>query len=159
MSRPASRGELPLAALAAEDAADTARMRDETVTDLLERLSSGRFDAAWSEFLARYSPLIVRAIRRHETDPDCVGECFVYVCGTSSDAGLRRLRSYRPDGPARLSTGLMAVVANLCVTNPARRPECRTRPTRIGGDAWLTARFGHVDSTNVRITSTTWPTG
>lgn len=102
-------------------------MSDETVTDLLERLSSGRADAAWSEFLARYSPLIQRVVRRCETDADRAGECFLHVCGALGDDGFRRLRSYRPDGPARFSTWLMAVVANLCV-DWRRKQQGRVRP-------------------------------
>lgn len=103
------------------------RMSDETVIDLLERLSSGRADAAWGEFLARYSHLIQRVIRRYEAGEDRADECFVYVCGALSDQGFRRLRSYRPDGPARFPTWLMAVVANLCV-DWRRKERGRVRP-------------------------------
>lgn len=102
-------------------------MSDETVTDLLERLSSGRVDTAWGEFLARYSPLIMHVIRRHEADHDRAAECFIHVCGALGDTGFRRLRSYRPDGPARFPTWLMAVVANLCV-DWRRKEQGRVRP-------------------------------
>jgi len=104
-------------------------MRDDTVTGLLERLSSGRVDAAWSEFLARYSPLIKHVIRRHGLDDDRITECFNHVCGALSDDGFRRLRSFRPDGPARFKTWLMAVVANLCV-DWRRKEQGRARPPR-----------------------------
>jgi RNA polymerase sigma factor (sigma-70 family) len=102
-------------------------MRDDTVTDLLERLSSGRVDAAWSEFLARYSPLIKHVIRRLDADEDHATECFIHVCGALSDDGFRRLLSFRPDGPARFKTWLMAVVANLCV-DWRRKEQGRVRP-------------------------------
>jgi RNA polymerase sigma factor (sigma-70 family) len=102
-------------------------MRDDTVTDLLEQLSSGRVDAAWSEFLARYSPLIQHVIRRHGLDDDRIAECFNHVCGALSDDGFRRLLSFRPDGPARFKTWLMAVVANLCV-DWRRKEQGRVRP-------------------------------
>lgn len=90
-------------------------MSDDTVTGLLERLSSARVDAAWTEFLALYSPLIKHVIRRHGLDDDRITECFNHVCGALSDDGFRRLLGFRPDGPARFKTWLMAVVANLCV--------------------------------------------
>ncbi len=130
------KGQLPLTDPAAAGAAGPAaatRMSDDTVTDLLERLSSGRVDAAWSEFLARYSPLIKRLIRRHYADDDHATECFIHVCGALSDDGFRRLRSFRPDGPARFKTWLMAVVANLCVDwrrkeqGRVRAPQCVSR--------------------------------
>jgi RNA polymerase sigma factor (sigma-70 family) len=104
-------------------------MSDESVTELLERLSSRRVDAAWSEFLARYSPVIMHVIRRHDDDEDHATQCFVYVCGALSDDGFRRLLSFRPDGPARFKTWLMAVVANLCV-DWRRKEQGRVRPLR-----------------------------
>ena len=100
--------------IAAGPAPDT-RMSDETVTDLLERLSSGRVDAAWNEFLAQYTPLIRHVIKQHGADADRADEYFAHVCGALSDDGCRRLRSYRPEGPARFRTWLVAVVSNLCV--------------------------------------------
>lgn len=90
-------------------------MSDEGVKELLERLSSGRVDSAWSEFLARYSPLILHVIRRHDAGEGPATECFNHVCAALSDNGFRRLRSFRPDGPACFKTWLMAVVSNLCV--------------------------------------------
>jgi len=57
------------------------------VKELLERLSSGRVDSAWREFLARYSPLILHVIRRHDAGDDPVTECFNHVCAALSDNG------------------------------------------------------------------------
>lgn len=121
-------GELPLAD---PDAAVTVatKMSDETVTELLERLSSGSAGDAWSEFLARYSPLIIHVIRRHDTDHDRATECFRYVCGALGDDGFHRLLSFRADGPARFKTWLMAVVSNLCV-DWRRKQSGRIRPAR-----------------------------
>jgi RNA polymerase sigma factor (sigma-70 family) len=104
-------------------------MSDATATALLERLSSGRVEAAWNEFLAQYSPLIMHVIRRYEIDCDKAADCFVHVCGALSDDSFRRLRSYRPDSPARFRTWLMAVIAHLCID--WRRKELgRVRPFR-----------------------------
>lgn len=129
---PASGGSvltLPRGGLSTDGPGDFTRMSDDTITELLERLSSGRVDAAWSEFLARYSPLILHVIRRHDTDTDQSTECFVYVCGALSDDGCRRLLSFRPDGPARFKTGLMAVISDLCV-DWRRKEQGRLRPLR-----------------------------
>lgn len=104
-------------------------MSDENATTLIERLSSGRVDAAWKEFLARYSPLIMHVVRRYESDHDRSTDCFVHICGALSDDGFRRLRSYRPDSPARFKTWLMAVVAHLCI-DWRRKEMGRARPFR-----------------------------
>jgi RNA polymerase sigma factor (sigma-70 family) len=104
-------------------------MDDPGVAELLRRLSSERPGAAWSEFLERYSPLVMHVIRRYEAAHGPVMDCFVYVCGALCDDDFRRLRSFRLDGPARFETWLKAVVANLCV-DWRRRQRGRLRPVR-----------------------------
>jgi RNA polymerase sigma factor (sigma-70 family) len=104
-------------------------MSDGTVTGLLERLSSAGRDAAWGEFLARYSSLIMRVVRRHENDENRSKDCFDFVCGALSDQAFRRLLGFRPDGPARFETWLMAVASNLCV-DWHRKVRGRARPPR-----------------------------
>jgi RNA polymerase sigma factor (sigma-70 family) len=125
------RGERPLrlADRATADPTLATRMSDDTVTELLERLSSGRVGAAWSEFLALYSPLIMHVIRRQDADDDRAAECFIDVCAALADDGFRRLRSFQPDGPARFRTWLVAVVSNLCV-DWRRKQHGRARPLR-----------------------------
>lgn len=102
-------------------------MNTEAVAELLQRLSSGKVDDAWREFLLGYSSVIMHVVRRHETDADRATECFIQVCAALSDDGFRRLRGFRPDGPARFRTWLMAVVSNLCV-DWRRREQGRVRP-------------------------------
>jgi RNA polymerase sigma factor (sigma-70 family) len=101
-------------------------MSDEAVTALLERLSSGGGDAAWNEFLAGYSAVIVHVIRRCGVASHRVDECFLHICEALSESESRRLRSFRPDGPASFKTWLMAVVANLCI-DWKRREQGRVR--------------------------------
>ena len=104
-------------------------MSDETVTALLERLASGRGDAAWNEFLTEYSSVLARVIRSCGVEGDRADDCFLHVCGALSDDGFRRLRSFRADGPARFRTWLMAVAANLCL-DWRRRDQGRVRTVR-----------------------------
>lgn len=102
-------------------------MRDESVTELIERLSSSAADSAWTQFLGQYSPLIKHLVGRHEHDHERAIECFTYVCGALSDDGFRKLRSFRPVGPARFQTWLAAVVSNLCC-DWRRKQQGRIRP-------------------------------
>ena len=106
---------------------DRAPMNDRPVSDLLDSLSSGTVDAAWSEFLERFSPVIMHIVRRYEGDQRRGTDCFVHVCEALSDDGFHRLRRYRSDGPAKFRTWLMAVVANLCV-DWTRKQHGRVRP-------------------------------
>jgi RNA polymerase sigma factor (sigma-70 family) len=104
-------------------------MGDVSVTSLIERLSSTAGGQAWAEFLAEYTPLMRGVIRRCEHEPADADECFGHVCAALSEDGFRRLRSFRPDGPASFRTWLMAVVANLC-RDWCRRQRGRIRPVR-----------------------------
>ena len=104
-------------------------MSHEAVIELLERLSSTRGDAAWDEFLSGYSSVMVHVIRRCGVAHDRADDCFLDICEALSDGGFRRLRSFRPDGPASFKTWLMAVVANLCI-DWIRREHGRVRSFR-----------------------------
>lgn len=104
-------------------------MGDDAVTELIERLSTDAAGSAWAEFLRRYSSLVRHVVRLHEDDLERATECFDYVCGGLSDNCFRRLRSFRPDGPARFRTWLRAVVSNLCL-DWRRKQRGRERPFR-----------------------------
>jgi len=82
---------------------------------LLVALQSEQAQTAWESFLTDYSDLIFGVIRRFTQDADHSGDCFLFVCGKLSDSNYRRLCSFRPDGRARFSTWLRAVVRNLCL--------------------------------------------
>lgn len=105
------------------------RISGEEITELLQGMSSPKMDAAWREFLSRYSSLIMHAVRHHEHDTDRAAECFLHVCSALGEDRCRRLRSFRPDGPASFRTWLLAVVSNLCV-DLRRREQGRRRPFR-----------------------------
>jgi len=68
-------------------------------------------------------------IRRCGIKADRADECFLDICEALSNDGFRRLRSFRPDGPASFRTWLMAVVANLCIDRN-RREQGRIRSFR-----------------------------
>jgi len=102
-------------------------MIDEPIGGLLERLSSERADSAWTEFLKRFSPVIMHVVRRYESDQGRVMDCFLHACGELSNNGFRRLLRFRPDGTARFQTWLAAVVSNLCV-DWRRQQHGRFRP-------------------------------
>ncbi|MEP6718400.1 MAG: sigma-70 family RNA polymerase sigma factor [bacterium] len=90
-------------------------MPEESVNNLLERLSSSNPEEGWSLFLQEYSSLILQVARHLEHDADLVGDCFQFVCERLSDSSFQKLRKFRPEGPASFSTWLRAVVRNLCL--------------------------------------------
>jgi RNA polymerase sigma factor (sigma-70 family) len=102
-------------------------MSEASIEDLLGRLSTGRIDSAWREFLERYSPLIMHIVRRYESDHGQVTDCYLHACSELSNDGFRRLLRYRPGGAAKFQTWLSAVVANLCI-DWRRKQRGRFRP-------------------------------
>ena len=97
------------------------------IRDLLAQLSTRQAGAAWTEFLRRHSSLILQVARRFESEEERVSDCFLYACAQLSDNDFRRLRSFRPDGPAQFRTWLVSVVTNLCI-DWRRRLSGRLRP-------------------------------
>lgn len=83
--------------------------------DVIRRLGSQQASEAWEEFLCAYSPIILQVVHLFERDPDHAGDCFLFVCERLCEKRFRRLRAFRPEGPAALGTWLRAVVRNLCL--------------------------------------------
>ena len=105
----------------------SAKTTEGPIRDLLARLSTPQAGAAWTEFLRHYSSLILQVARRFESEEERVSECFLFACAQLSDTEFRRLRSFRPDGPAQFRTWLTAVVTNLCI-DWRRKVSGRLRP-------------------------------
>lgn len=88
---------------------------DERLEELLSGLASPNAAEAWARFLSSYAPAILQVVKLFERDEDHVADCFLFVSERLSEKGFRRLRRFRPDGPAQFSTWLRAVVRNLCL--------------------------------------------
>lgn len=94
---------------------DTDNMEERAIAAILSGLRSRLAQDAWAAFLESYSALILQVVHSFERDPDHVSDCFLFVCEQLSRKRFRRLRSFRPQGRARFSTWLRAVVRNLCL--------------------------------------------
>ena len=88
--------------------------QDEHLSEILGRLDSDAYQAAWSDFLAASSPVILQVVRLFERDDDRVSDCFLFVCEQLSHNRFRRLRKFKPEGKASFFTWLRSVARNLC---------------------------------------------
>jgi len=86
---------------------------DAGIGPLLDALRSDEAETAWVTFLATYSDLIYSVVRAFGRNSDHAGDCYLFVCTKLADKNYRRLLAFRPDGRARFSTWLRAVVRNL----------------------------------------------
>lgn len=71
---------------------------------------------AWRPFLARFSPFILRCIRRVARDYDERMEIYVHVCQRLYEDDCRRVKQFRGDAgdrPCKFTTWLAAVVFNI----------------------------------------------
>jgi RNA polymerase sigma factor (sigma-70 family) len=87
----------------------------EVIANLLQRFNSADAGAAWAQFMDRYSPLIMSAVRQFEYEHDRRNDCFLHVCEKLVERDFRRLLSFNTRGDARFTTWLGTVVFNLCV--------------------------------------------
>ena len=103
------------ALLAESKVADASSVPEPQVDALFRRLRSQESREAWAKFLDAYTPVMLQVIRLFEREEDAVGDCYLFVCEHLCQNGFRRLLHFRPQGPARFSTWLCAVVRNLCL--------------------------------------------
>ena len=85
------------------------------IASILDGLGSGSRQQAWENFLVCYSPLILQVVRLFEADPDDIADCFLFVCQQLAGNSFRRLRRFRPEGPASFTTWMRAVSRRLCL--------------------------------------------
>jgi len=108
------------------------RVSEALISGILRRLDSSHAAAAWAEFLQEYSGAILLVVRHLEHEPDHVSDCYLFICERLCRDRFRRLRRFRPNGPAQFSTWLSAVVRNLCM-DWHRREFGRHRVFRVIG--------------------------
>lgn len=87
----------------------------DAIAGLLRDLSSGDAILAWREFLIAYGPVLQQVVRLQESDVDTAADCFLFVCEHLARDRFRRLRQFRPGGPASFPTWLRSVARNLCI--------------------------------------------
>ena len=90
-------------------------MPQQSVENLLQKLRSRNPHDAWAAFLDEHSVVIFQVCRYFEKDLDRASDCFQFVCAKLSEDRFRRLLRFKPEGSARFSTWLRAVVRNLCL--------------------------------------------
>jgi RNA polymerase sigma factor (sigma-70 family) len=95
---------------------------DSTQPDLpreLSRLLGARTpasaDAAWDDFVAIHSPLLLHVTRALTSNRDDAMDAYARVLERLREDDCRRLRTYVPDGRSLFTTWLVAVVRRLCL--------------------------------------------
>ena len=78
-------------------------------------------DAAWAEFVQRFSPLLLQAARTVERDRDAAADAFVFICERLRERRGARLASYDSTRPGSFETWLRAVALNLARDARRRR--------------------------------------
>jgi RNA polymerase sigma factor (sigma-70 family) len=89
-------------------------MGDPGIAALFDRLRSSDADAAWEEFLHRYSPVLYQAAHNYTDHADAAADCFLNICEHLSCNRYRRLLKFRLEGRASFTTWLRVVARNVC---------------------------------------------
>jgi len=82
---------------------------------LLDARTPSRADAAWADFVAVHSRLLLHVVRALTSDPDAAMDAYTRVLERLREDDCRRLRAYVPDGRSRFTTWLVTVVRRLCL--------------------------------------------
>lgn len=97
-------------------------MTDRTQPDLPRELSRllaaqtpARVDAAWDDFVAAHSRLLLHVARTLTNDRDAAMDAYARVLERLREDDCRRLRAYVPDGRSHFTTWLVTVVRRLCL--------------------------------------------
>ncbi|MEO7503532.1 MAG: sigma-70 family RNA polymerase sigma factor [Gemmatimonadaceae bacterium] len=92
-----------------------------TVESLLAAADEAARDTAWTEFLKRYSGLILHVARSTRGDHDSVMDRYLFVLEALRKNECRRVRAYSNSGRGAFSTWLVAVTRRLCIDEHRRR--------------------------------------
>lgn len=90
--------------------------------------------AAWTEFLRRYSPLLLKTAWEFVDDHDEVMATYLFVCERLEADDFAKLRTYDPtrgETPAKVSTWLTVVVRNLCIEHQRQTEGRRRHPDAV----------------------------
>lgn len=77
--------------------------------------------AEWAAFLARHSPLLLRAVQSRNGDQDQTMDRYTFLIDQLRADDFRRLRGYQPDGRTKFTTWLVVVAKRLMVDHHRRR--------------------------------------
>jgi RNA polymerase sigma factor (sigma-70 family) len=100
------------------------------VTRLLARGPDSARDAAWQEFVARYSRLLLRVAFAFAPGYDGAMDRYLFILEELRRDEFARLRRFAADGRGRFSTWLVVVARRLCVDHHRR---CYGRNRTSGG--------------------------
>jgi len=84
------------------------------VSRLLDARTPSGVDAAWGDFVAVYSRLLVHVARALTSDRDAAMDAYTHVLERLREDDLRRLRTYEAHRRIKFTTWLVAVVRRLC---------------------------------------------
>lgn len=78
-------------------------------------------DAAWAEFVAAYSDVVLHTCRALTPEYDAAMDAYTFVLAALRDDGHRRLRTYVPDGKTPFTTWLIVVTRRLALDHLRER--------------------------------------
>jgi RNA polymerase sigma factor (sigma-70 family) len=87
----------------------------EVLARLLQATNERLRDAAWTEFMDKYSRLLLYVARRNTPDYDGAMDAYAFVLERLREHEMHRLRGYAADGRGKFTTWLVVVSRRLCL--------------------------------------------
>jgi RNA polymerase sigma factor (sigma-70 family) len=99
----------------------TALPTDAALARLLVASTPAEQDAAWRDFVAAYSRLILHSARAVAREGDGAMDAYAFMLERLQADGFARLRAYREDSRAKFSTWLVVVLRRMAVDHRRQR--------------------------------------
>jgi RNA polymerase sigma factor (sigma-70 family) len=94
---------------------------DPTLARLLLARTPAEQDAAWRDFVAAYSRLILHSARAVAREGDGVMDAYAFMLERLQADGFARLRAYREDNRAKFTTWLVVVLRRMAIDHRRQR--------------------------------------
>lgn len=111
------------------------------LSELLSAPDAAARSQAWEQLITQHSRLVLHVARSLGGGHDRVMDRYAYILEHLQEDDCRRLRAFRPDGPARFSTWLAVVARRLCYDHHRElfgrqrgEPDVEDRQRRALGD-------------------------
>jgi RNA polymerase sigma factor (sigma-70 family) len=123
---------------------------DPTLARLLLARTPAEQDAAWRDFVATYSRLILHSARAVAREGDGVMDAYAFMLERLRADGFARLRAYREDTRAKFTTWLVVVLRRMAIDHRRQRggevseaTALRRRLEQLAGEVVDVAQLAH----------------
>ena len=117
---------------------------------LLNGVAPGEREVLWTEFVERYTPIMLHAVRPVFSDHDGRMDAYGFALERLRSEDFARLRTFDPNGSAQFTTWLVVVCRRLAVDLHRQRYGRADRKGRAGSDSDARVKLAELIAVELR---------